>query len=147
MAFKVRDLMINILTSQDDAPPGTFLCAYSCPPATYCGLSCPPGSIKCHSVSNARDLYIVTNACDAQTFIGPFADKDDARRVSDLAKVKKQFQDILAALDDPQALPPHRDLQFETADQIEDLQAKLRDAMAELDERKSQLIKRQQAAS
>jgi hypothetical protein len=104
-----------------------------------CGLSCPPATIECHSISNGSDLFVALNRCDAQSLIGPISGPDAPVRAEQLEQIKAQLRQALADLDKP----PHFDSQFETLDQFEELQQRLRDATVELEERKAKFVKRQ----
>jgi hypothetical protein len=86
--------------------------------------------------------------CPGATVIGPVpipVGGDPAWASQQLAALKAQLQQAIAQIENQENVV-NESLKPQTVEQVEDLQGKLRDALAELDKRKSELGKRQGSA-
>ncbi len=165
MAFRVKDLMINIASGEGanpGLPGGGFLSRFPC----HCGCTygyttgCGPtitgpqtqqflltywSPFFCtmsHTTFTLTPIFTTPTLCPTATVIGPvtIGPGGDPGPFGDLATMKAQLQQALVEIDrQEQSAGP------QTVAEVEELQGKLRDALNELEQRKSDLRTRSKA--
>jgi hypothetical protein len=133
MAFKIKDLMINVAPSEGGANQGcctyksTIAYAYECPARftkVFCscgGRKTNPGWDTCHGHHTQQP-------------------PDPGEVLEELGALKAQLQAALAEVDaDIQEI--EETLRPKTVEEVEDLQTKLKGALEELDKIKADLTK------
>jgi len=150
MAFRVKDLMISVLPGEGEDLPG-LLSRFPC----HCGhtlqvctppLSCV-GSAPCpdpHSFSDTvQGLFVSPYCCPMMTAVGPVGlpfGGDPAAVAQQLAALKSQLREAIAQIEKQEKLVSES-AQPQSVAEIEQLQGKLKEALDELERRKSELKK------
>jgi hypothetical protein len=139
MAFRVRDLVINVLPEHggEGLQPADCPGISNCYPFSSCGRT-----NACYPVSGCRIVSCIGSRCGGCTLdISRLPGFQQGARAEDLAALKTQltqalreverFEQVLADSMRPQSI-----------DEIEVLEDKLEDALSELKQRKEQLQER-----
>lgn len=119
-------------------PAAALFCGHTYRSWLCCGW-CTNATDLCGGISNPVTVYL--NVCPTPTVIGPVGvppGGDPAALSQQLAAVKVQLQKALAEIETEQAAVD-ASLQPQTVAQVEELQGKMREALAELERRKAEL--------
>lgn len=129
MAFRVKDLLINVASENGDGPEG---------PKWPCW-----GTFYCHWSTTTHPTTLLVApfiACPGPTVIGPVGGGppgDPGLIHSELVKIKQRLSEVLKEVEQQLENPPKPGPQ--TIPEIERLQEKMREALSELERRKAEL--------
>jgi hypothetical protein len=142
MAFRVRDLVINVLPEQGGEGLQPFDCPgiSDCYPFSSCGRT-----NACYAVSCAVSCRIVScigSRCGGCTLdISQLPGFQQEVRAEDLAALKAQLTQALSEVERAEQVLADS-MRPQSIDEIEALEDKLEDALSELKQRKEQLQER-----
>ena len=161
MAFRVKDLLINVLPGEGEDFGGGVLSRFPCHcgctygytigcgatmgggnPHAFAMMLCPNNTMGC-----APDLSftghltpLLSLLCCPFFTVGVPLGEDPATSAQQLAELKSQLRDAIAQIEKHEKLV-NKLAEPQSASEIEQLQAKLKEAHNELERRKSELKK------
>jgi hypothetical protein len=138
MAFRVRDLVINVLPEQG----GQRLQAFDCPGISNCYPFSSCGRTNACYPLSCRIVSCIGSRCGGCTLdISRLPGFEQEASAEDLAALKAQLTQALSEVERAeQALA--ESMRPQSVDEIEALEGKLEEALSELKERKQQLQER-----
>jgi hypothetical protein len=150
MAYRVKDLMVRIVGSGGQGPACGMStaqdCIWTCPGLTpfWPTLLCPgisatttTGLMACHA-SGVCPKFSVTADTGTKCHTGPKCRTDAAASAEQLAMLKAHLKEALEEIE-RQEEAANEQAQPQTLAEIEELEDKMKEALAELSKRKSEL--------
>jgi hypothetical protein len=153
MAFKIRDLMVNIAAAAEPENLGVcaglyslFLCGHHSPVAACTGhhspiLTCTGHRSPIMGCTGKRSPAFGTCTTKKSPMMGYTPGIDPGEALEELTAIKTQLQAALADVDE-EIKELEDTLQPKTVEDVETLQTKLKEALEELDKIKSGLDKK-----